>query len=136
MGNPAAPLEVTIDHHPDPGDAHPVAPRPVLKFVAQAVPGSDRPPAVGTPDGGANRAAPEAAAAENRGPAAGADLGCPAPDQLAKVEECDQILEEVELGYPKVGQGLDPAQLERLRARLVSIRVRALRMEERLPAPA
>ena len=41
MGNPAAPLEVTIDHHPDPGDAHPVAPRPVLKFVAQAVPGSD-----------------------------------------------------------------------------------------------
>ena len=106
----------------------PVSPR--------GVPGSGRPPAVGTPDGGANRAAPEAAAAENRGPAAGADLGCPAPDQLAKVEECDQILEGVEVRHPEVGQGLDPAQLERLRARLVSIRVRALRMEERLPAPA
>jgi hypothetical protein len=102
----------------------------------QAVPGSDRPPAVGTPDGGANRAAPEAAAAENRGPAAGADLGCPAPEQLAKVEQCDEILEEVEVRHPEVGQGLDPAQLERLRARLVSIRVRALRMWEALPAPA
>jgi len=68
--------------------------------------------------------------------AAGADLGCPAPDQLAKVEECDQILEGVEVRHPEVGQGLDPAQLERLRARLVSIRVRALRMWEALPAPA